>query len=181
MGRSSVMGNNSTVLKSNKTIVSGIQGMPLVYGDLSLYSNEFKVAVDLFYNKSIAEAMHYFQLAYESVNRHDIYHNKYASYCGLVRLLNGDRGGLELCREVALNEKCDGDVFLNLARAEWHFQNRKKTIEALHKGRQIDALHPGILKMREELGIRKNKVLPGLTRNHTLNCFLGKLRREKAD
>lgn len=171
------MGNKGTVLKCNK--VSGIEGMPLVYGDLSSYCNEFKAAVDFFYNKSTTKALHYFQLAYESVNRHDIYHNKYASYCGVVRSFNGDRGGLELCKEVALHEKRDADVFLNLARAEWHFQNRKKTIEALHKGRLIDAAHPGILKMREVLGVRKHKVLPGLTRNHSLNGFLGKLRRKK--
>lgn len=173
------MGNNRAVMKFNKTIVGDIDGMPLVYGDLSPYCNDFKVAVDLFYSKATIKALHHFQIAYESVNRNNVYHNKYASFCGLVRVINGDRGGLPLCREVALNEKCDGDVLLNLARAEWYFQNRKNTIQALHKGRQIDALHPGIIKMREELGIRKHKVLPGLTRNHALNSFLGKLRRKK--
>ncbi len=173
------MNNKNIVLKHNK--ISGIEKMPLVYGDLSSYCDEFKAAVDFFYSKSPAEALHYFQLAYESVNRHDIYHNKYASYCGVVRAFNGDRGGLDLCKEVALNEKRDADVLLNLARAEWHFQNRIKAIEALQKGRMINASHPGILKMREQLGVRKHKVLPGITRNHSLNTFLGKLRRKKSE
>ena len=173
------MGNISTVEKNNK--IGDAEGVPLVYGDLSIYCKEFKVAVDLFYNESITEALHYFQLAYESVNRLDIYHNKYASYCGVIRSFCGERGGLDLCREVALNEIHDGDVFLNLARAEWHFRNRKKTIAALTKGQEIDATHPGIKKMREELGIRKHNVLPGIARNHVLNSFLGKLQRKKAD
>lgn len=172
------MDNRSIMLKINKKTVSDNENMPLVYGNLSLYCDEFKVAVDFFYNKSIAEALHYFQLAYESVNRHHIYHNKYASYCGVVRSYNGDRGGLRLCREVALNEKRDGDVFLNLARAEWHFRNRKKTIAALDQGRQIDAVHPGILTMREALGVRRHRILPVLARNHAVISFLGKWRRK---
>lgn len=150
----------------------------LTYGDLSLYCNEFRIAIELFNSRLIKKSLHYFQLAYESVNRNDVYHNKYASYCGVARLLNGDNGGLELCREVAHSEIYDADVYLNLARAEWRFRNRKKTILALQKGLQIDSKHPGILKMREEMGVRRNRAIPVFKRDHAINNYLGKLQRK---
>lgn len=165
-------------LKSNKTKAAFSKETPFIYGDLSSYCDEFRVAIDLLTIQSTEKALHFFQLAYESVNQSDIYHNKYASYCGFVRLLCNDIGGLELCREAARNEKRDADVFLNLARAEWHFRNRKKTIAALENGLQIDRRHPGILDMMQQLGVRKRKVLPLLDRNHKLNNFMGKLLRK---
>ena len=172
------MSRSNTALNFNGTGISANNLSQLTYGDLSPYCDEFKAAVNLYDIKSSEKSLHLFQLAYESVNRSDIYHNKYASYCGMVRLLNGDRGGLELCREVAHGEMHDADVFLNLARAEWHCRNRKRTIIALKKGIQIDSRHPGLLKMRKELGIRKHKALSIFNRNSVINNFLGKLLRK---
>jgi len=172
------MSRNHSALNLNATNISANQVTQLTYGDLSSYCDEFKAAVDLYDVKSSEKSLHFFQLAYESVNRSDIYHNKYASYCGMVRLINGDRGGLDLCREVAHSEMHDADVFLNLARAEWHLRNRKKTVIALKKGLQIDSRHPGILKMREDLGIRKHKPLSVFSRNNVINNFIGKLLRK---
>jgi len=173
------MSGSSAAFMLNERRVSESKTEQFVYGDLSHYSSDFKIGVGLFDIKSNEKALHHFQLAYESVNRSDIYHNKYASYCGLVRLINGDRGGLELCREVARNEIYDGDVFYNLARAEWRLRNRKKTIEALGKGLQIDNCHPGIHSMRKDLGVRKRVILPMLDRGHLINNSLGKLLRKK--
>jgi hypothetical protein len=173
------MSGSNAAFMLNETRVSESKGVQLVYGDLSQYSPEFKVAVGLLDIKSNEKALHYFQLAYEAVNQNDIYHNKYASYCGLIRLINGDRGGLDLCREVSRSELHDGDVFFNLARAEWHFNNRKKTIRALEKGLEIDGAHPGIINMRIDLGVRKRAVLPMLSRNHVINNSLGKLLRKQ--
>jgi hypothetical protein len=151
-----------------------------VYDDFSLCSSDFVEGVHYLKGRAIPQAVERFQLAYESVSRSDVYHNKYASYCGLARVLSGDRNGLILCRDAARSEIHDGDVYLNLARAEWYFKNRKNTVIALKKGLQVDNRHPGLRQMRELMGIRKRSVLSFLPRNHALNHALGKLMRKKA-
>ena len=148
-----------------------------VYEDYSTCCNEFVEGVAHLKERSIEQAIERFQAACESVNRNDVYHNKYASYCGLARVLAGDANGIELCREVAQKEISDGDVYFNLARAEWHQKNRRNTILALKKGLQVDNRHPGLRTMREQLGIRQRSPLPFLPRSHPLNHALGKLVR----
>jgi len=132
---------------------------------------------DLLKDRSIPDAIDSFQQAYESVGRADLYHNKYASYCGLARVLSGDASGLDMCRQAAKSELHDGDVYLNLARAEWYFENRKATIIVLKKGLQVDNRHPGLRQMREQLGVRQRTSLPFLPRTHPLNKTLGQLMR----
>jgi len=151
--------------------------LQVVYEDFSSCSNEFVEGIEHLKERAIPKAMQSFQQAYESVGRSDIYRNKYASYCGLARVLSGDPSGLELCREAARSEIHDGDVFLNLARAEWFHKHRKNTVIALKKGLQIDNRHPGLRQMREQLGIRLRCPLPFLPRSHPLNHALGKLLR----
>lgn len=148
-----------------------------VYEDFSTCCDDFVEGIEYLKDRAIPQAVEYFKLAYESVGRNDIYHNKYASYCGLARVLSGDKAGLQLCREVARREIHDGDVFLNLARAEWFCQQRKNTVVALKKGLQIDNRHPGLRLMREQLGIRQRSPLPFLPRTHKLNQALGKIMR----
>ena len=148
-----------------------------VYEDFSSCCNEFVEGVEHLKERAVPKALQSFQMAYESVGRTDVYHNKYESYCGLARVLSGDLSGLELCRDAVHNEFQDGDVFLNLARAEWHLNNRKQTIIALKKGLQVDCRHPGLRQMREQLGVRGRSPLPFLPRSHPLNHALGKLMR----
>jgi len=148
-----------------------------VYEDFSSCCDEFVEGVTYLKDRSIPDAIDSFQQAFESVGRADVYHNKYASYCGLARVLSGDASGLEMCREAAKSELHDGDVYLNLARAEWYFENRKATIIVLKKGLNIDNRHPGLRQMREQLGVRQRTSLPFLPRTHPLNKTLGKLMR----
>lgn len=155
--------------------------LQVVYEDFSSCSSDFVEGIEALRERAIPRAMESFQQAYESVERSDVYRNKYASYCGLARVLSGDRSGLELCRESARVEIYDGDVFLNLARAEWFYKNRKSAVVALKKGLQIDNRHPGLREMREQMGIRLRCPLPFLPRSHPLNHALGKLlRRDEA-
>ena len=149
-----------------------------VYEDFSACSEYFVNGVERLKEHSIPKAVESFKIAYESVESGDAYRNKYASYCGLARVLSGDVSGLNLCREAARAEIHDGDVFINLARAEWYFENRKNAIIALKKGLAIDNRHPGLRKMREQLGLRVRSPLPFLPRSHPLNHTLGKLMRK---
>ncbi len=148
-----------------------------VYEDFSACCDEFVEGVSYLKDRAMPKAVNRFQQAYESVDRTDVYHNKYESYCGLARVLSGDITGLEMCRHALKTELHDGDVYLNLARAEWFYGNRKATVVALKKGLQIDNRHPGLRLMREKLGIRNRSALPFLPRTHPLNYALGKLMR----
>ncbi len=154
--------------------------LQVVYEDFSSCCDEFVEGIEHLKERALLKAMERFQRAYDSVGRSDVYRNKYASYCGLARVLSGDRSGLMLCREAADDEIHDGDVFLNLARAEWFYKNRKNAVIALKKGLQVDNRHPGLRRMREQLGTRIRCPLPFLPRSHPLNHALGKLLRREA-
>jgi hypothetical protein len=65
----------------------------VAYEDFSACCDEFVEGVEFLHHRVMPEAAIRFQQAYESVERADIYHNKYASYCGLARVLSGDAGG----------------------------------------------------------------------------------------
>ncbi|MCW9012678.1 MAG: hypothetical protein OQL06_02750 [Gammaproteobacteria bacterium] len=151
----------------------------VTYQDYSACCADFINGIECIRWNLIPQAVKSFQLAYESVGQYDIYHNKYASFCGYARVLNNDRGGLELCRDVARNEIHDGDVLLNLARVEWHYRNRKKAVMALQQGLKIDNRHPGLGRMREKIGYRSRQPLSFLPRQHSLNNMIGKLFRKE--
>ncbi len=149
-----------------------------VYKDRSLFCDEFHLGLVHLEQESTVDALRCFQLAYESVKNSDTYHNKYASFCGVLRVMQGDYGGLILCRDVARGEKKDGDVYFNLARAEWHRGSRKKTVEAIFNGLSVDARHYGLQQMQKDLGVRKRNPLPVLKRDNYLNATLGRIIRK---
>jgi len=126
----------------------------------------------------LAQASHCFEMAYEKTAYSDDHYNKYASYCGYARVINGDRGGLLICREVARNERRDGDVFCNLAKSEWYFKDRKRAVDSLLQGLKVDAQHAGIRKLCDELPMRKKTPIGFLPRNHLINNVLGKMFRK---
>ncbi|MCW8934037.1 MAG: hypothetical protein OQK98_04885 [Gammaproteobacteria bacterium] len=128
---------------------------------------------------SVPQALNNFQRAYDAAPYGDIYHNKYASYCGLARVLTGDRAGVELCRDAARQEAVDGDVYLNLAYAELHMKSRKRSIKTLEKGLYVDSHHPGLNKLQRHLGTRSKQVISFVSRDSFLNKTLGRLSRKK--
>ena len=142
---------------------------------------DFMQGLESLKEDALENALFNFQRAYETAPFDDIYHNKYASYCGLARVLNGDHGGVELCRDAASLEMMDGDVFLNLACAEWHMNSRQRAISVLEKGLQIDQQHPGLNKFQSNVGVRKKTAIEFIPRNSFLNNALGKLVRKKSD
>lgn len=148
-----------------------------VYENFSSCCMDFIDGIEHLKNRSVLKATQSFRLAYESVDRKNVYYNKYASYCGLSRVLSGDCTGIAMCREAANREYYDGDVFLNLARAEIFLKNRKNTVITLKKGLKLDNRHPGLREIRKQLGVRSRSPLPFLPRSHHLNQAIGKLMR----
>lgn len=149
----------------------------VTYKDYSLCSPHFINGVEFLKRGMLVQAAHCFEMAYEQTSYSDTFYSKYASFCGYTRVLNGDRGGLSICREVARNERKDGDVFYNLARLEWHFNDRKRTVSVLSEGLQVDAMHQGMCDLQQSLGVRKKKPIIFLPRNNPLNNRVGKLFR----
>ena len=118
-----------------------------------------------------------FREALKSIDEHHVFYNKVASFLGLAQVLISDRNGLLLCRDAASSEARDGDVFLNLACAEWHNQNRKRAVDAIIRGREIDAEHDQLVRACMLLDSRRRNVFPFLSRQHFLNRTVGRMMR----
>ena len=120
-----------------------------------------------------------FSEAYKSIDENHKLYNKVASYLGLAQVLISDRNGLLLCRDAASSETRDADVFLNLACAEWHTANRERAVDAIIRGRNIDAEHNQLVRAGMLLDSRRRNTFPFLPRNHFLNRTVGRMMRRE--
>lgn len=68
------------------------------------------------------------------------------------------------------------DAYYNMARVWMAGKSRRKAVEALEKGLALDSKHPGLKRLRAEIGSRKSPVIPFLHRDNPLNISLGKMR-----
>ena len=118
-----------------------------------------------------------FKKAFESMDEHHEHHSIVQSYYGLAQVLSSDKNGLLLCRDAASNEVFDGDVFLNLACAEWHSNNRKRAVDAIRHGVKIDADNKRLNQACAKLDCRKKCCFGFLPRGHKLNRIFGRLFR----
>jgi hypothetical protein len=121
-----------------------------------------------------------FQEVVNDLDENGEQYNRAASYLGLAQVLNDNRNGLVLCRDVASSEVLDGQVFLNLAAAEWHSMNRKRAIDALYRGSKIDRDHPQLKRAVQLADSRKHPVFKFLPRSHPFNRFFGRLLRNSS-
>ncbi len=137
----------------------------------------YKNAKDSLEAKDYKAAERAFKLVLDSVDENDEHYNSLQSYYGLTQVLNADKNGLLLCRDAASNEVSDGDVFLNLACAEWHSGNRKRAFDAIRHGITIDADHKQLNNACARLDCRKKCCFGFLPRDHKLNRFFGRLFR----
>jgi tetratricopeptide (TPR) repeat protein len=120
-----------------------------------------------------------FREALESIDEHDEAYNRVLSYYGLSQVLNENTNGLLSCRDAASNEVFYGEVFLNLACAEWYSDNRKRAIDAIRHGIKIDAANEQLMRACTKLDCRKKCCLSFLPRGHKFNRFFGRLFRRE--
>jgi hypothetical protein len=118
-----------------------------------------------------------FQKVFDEINESHEQYNHVASFLGLAQVLDSNRNGLLLCRDAASSEVLDGQVFLNLAAAEWHSMNRKRAIDALQRGSKIDSEHTQLRRAMQLADSRKKPVFAFLPRAHPLNRMVGRLLR----
>ncbi len=122
-----------------------------------------------------------FKQAFGSIDEHHELYNTVASYLGLSQVLISDPNGLLVCRDAASSETRHGDVFLNLACAEWHADNRGRAIDALASGRKIDRRHEQLIRAWVLVDSRRRNTIPLLPREHFLNRLLGRFMRRTRD
>ena len=131
--------------------------------------------------KDYKAAVRDFEMVLKDLDEHDEHYNVIASYLGLAQVLISNRNGLLVCRDAASSDVQEEVVFLNLACAEWQCNNRKRAIDAIHRGRRIDAGSQRLQQAIALLDSRKRSVFEFLPRNHSLNRVFGRLLRRSSD
>ncbi len=95
---------------------------------------------------------------------------------GIAKFKGKRREGLALCEHAVKVEFYQPDNQLNLARTLLLNGNRKKAIEAITRGLQIDPDHSELVTLRKDLGSRRSPVFGFLGRDNFLNVLLGRMR-----
>jgi hypothetical protein len=113
-----------------------------------------------------------FRAADESADITDIYQHRYTSFHGLVRVYMGDRNGVKLCREAAVGERHDAEVFYNLAMAEDRLGFRESACTALRRGLKIDGAHSGLRRLEKQFAFQEKR---GLNADKSRQGILGRL------
>jgi tetratricopeptide (TPR) repeat protein len=137
--------------------------------------NDFREGMQFFEVGNYDVALEFFTEVANLVGRDDGQYNVYRSWLGLTQAMQGQRGGLVLCRLAAKEEAREGEVFFNLARAEFRIGDVDKALRALEQGHRVSPDHTGIHDMLARLDRRRDPAIPFLSRNNVLNRLIGKL------
>ena len=119
--------------------------------DTQVYQN----ALELLKKQDYKAVERAFKKTLDTMDEHHDQYNVVVSAYGLSQVLNSNQDGLLLCRDAASNEVFYGEVFLNLACAEWHSFNRKRAINAIRHGVKIDADNVQLNQACAKLDCRK--------------------------
>ena len=141
--------------------------------DTQAYQN----AKDALKAKDYKAAERAFKIALHSIDEHHGQYNNVLSYYGLAQVLTSNKNGLLTCRDAASNEVFEGEVFLNLACAEWESGNRKRAVDAIRHGVKIDADNKQLNRACAKLDCRKKCCFGFLPRSHKLNRLVGRMLR----
>ncbi|MFW2372284.1 MAG: hypothetical protein ACN4GM_04125 [Gammaproteobacteria bacterium] len=151
-----------------------------IYNDYSTCCYDFILGIECLNQRAISRAVKHFSQACSLTPKHHYNFNKYQSYLGLASVLSGNESGLLLCQRAIQDADAEGDLYLNLARAQRFSGNRLATIKALNAGLAVEADHSGLNEMRIVLGVRRSRPIIFLARQHYLNDLLGKMLRKNS-
>lgn len=148
-----------------------------IYFDLNECCEDFVKGIELLEQSSIHDASKCFQRACDSVSDGHRFFSKYHSYYGFSCLLSGNCEAIELCRRAVKKMPFDGDICMNLARAEILLNNRLQALNVIKAGLRYSSNHGGLNELQLKLGVRKRKPLPFLSRNNPISVAFGKRMR----
>lgn len=95
---------------------------------------------------------------------------------GIARCQGKVKEGLKLCKHSIKVEFYEPENYLNLARTCMLNKDRPGAVRAVRDGLKVDPQNLDLLTLYRDLGIRKEPVLPFLSRNNPLNQILGRIR-----
>ncbi len=145
------------------------------YEELPEFEQFFFDGFECFNKREFAKAIELFSLGFRAEGKQSLNSNKYLSFIGLCQVFTKDCSGLNLLRQIASDECYDGDIFCNLAIAEFVSKHRRRAFAAIAKGKSIDFEHRGLRALFKMLNTRRSPAIPALSRNNPLNMCLGKL------
>lgn len=126
-----------------------------------------------------SDAVARFQQALASTYKKDPYYSLYLSYSGLASVYGGDSSGIVgLCQAAAL-ENQDAEIFVNLALGELQLSGRSRALAALEKGRRLDPSNRNLNLICRHVGMRREPLIPLISRNHPINRMLGRISYRK--
>lgn len=101
------------------------------------------------------------------------------SYYGLCLALHKGRvkEAAEYCQLAIEREFYNAEHYANLGRVWAAGRSRRKAVDALDRGLQVDPKSELLKDLRVEFGVRHNPVLPFLHRDNPLNVTLGRVRQ----
>lgn len=149
-----------------------------IYSDYHTCSRDFMDGLEYLKERSTPAAERYFEQACSAADNNDPNRYKYQSFYGFSRVLNGYTDGIELCSDALKGDPKDGDLYLNLARAELFNGNRKIAVEIMDQGLLVDKFHQGLLELKDKIGYRSRSPIPVLKRRNPLNEMIGKFIRK---
>jgi len=95
----------------------------------------------------------------------------YALALGHTRAL---KEGLDLCLKSLSSDKRNPHIYWALAQLYMLSGSRKKAIETIGVGLRVTPDHPGLLRLRQQLGVRRRPPIGFLSRDSVVNVKLGK-------
>lgn len=145
------------------------------YSDLPELNPSFVDGFEHFNEKNFGSAKELFTAAIKEEGRKSGYFHKYLSFISLCEVLSGDRSSLNILRETASGDCCDGDIYCNLAIAEFVSKHRRRAFMAIERGKKIGSDHSGLDILFDIFDTRRPPVISFLNRNNPINIALGKL------
>ncbi len=83
--------------------------------------------------------------------------------------------GLDYCEKAVQQESFRPEHHYHLGLVHLKDRNKREAISAFYKGLKFNPKHPEIIKKLNQMGIRKNRSVRFLRREHIVNKFMGKL------
>lgn len=83
--------------------------------------------------------------------------------------------GIQICQEAHSLDRRNAHIAKSLAELYLLAGSRRKALDAIERGLRHSPDYPGLLQLRQEIGVRQSAPIPFLSRENPLNVRLGKI------
>jgi hypothetical protein len=97
-----------------------------------------------------------------------------ASYALTLGHTKSLKEGLDLCLKAVSSDRRNPHIYWSLVQLYLLSGSRKKAVDAMEIGLKVAPDHRGLLKLQQEMGVRKAPPIRFLSRNSVVNVKLGK-------